>query len=195
MNQSKFTGEELNDRRFMAGAWNAGITRQDLLATANHFGIPPAFVAHWVWAMDGLGWRFSSGVKLDWRNWRRSLRAWWKKHDEVVLQEQSKAQRKAELSIRERSRKEREARLKAREQSGGLPYEDAKVRAARELEARRLAQAVEGLTANDWALCAENCRECDGSRCTAGFKLPCDHKLKPRPVHPRECPRFAPREG
>lgn len=195
MDEKNFTGEELNDQRFMAGAWNAGITRQELIKTANYYQIPLAFVARWVWEMDGLGWRLTRGDKIDLRNWRRSLRSWWKKQDDIALQEQSKAQRKAELSIRERSRREREARLKAREQSGGLPYEDAKVRAARELEARRLAQAVSSLTASDWALCAENCRECDGSRCTAGFKLPCDHKLKPRPVHPRECPRFSAREG
>ena len=62
--------------------------------------------------------------------------------------------------------------------------------AAEAVKACRVTNAILNLTESDWELCAENCANCDGKSCTAGHKLPCDHMLNQRPIHPTECTHF-----
>lgn len=63
--------------------------------------------------------------------------------------------------------------------------------ARREAVERKVQDAVASLTPDDWALCAEaGCACFNGTRCTK-FKLPCAHRLQPRPRPPSECPGFS----
>ena len=62
--------------------------------------------------------------------------------------------------------------------------------AAEAVKASRVTNAILNLTDSDWELCAENCANCDGKSCKAGHKLPCDHMLNQRPIHPTECTNF-----
>ena len=62
--------------------------------------------------------------------------------------------------------------------------------AAEAVKANRVTNGILNLTESDWELCAENCANCDGKSCKAGHKLPCDHMLNQRPIHPTECTHF-----
>lgn len=62
--------------------------------------------------------------------------------------------------------------------------------AAEAVKASRVTNAILNLTKSDWELCAECCANCDGKSCKAGHKLPCDHMLNQRPIHPTECTHF-----
>ena len=62
--------------------------------------------------------------------------------------------------------------------------------AAEAVKACRVTNAILNLTESDWELCAECCANCGGKSCKAGHKLPCDHMLNQRPIHPTECTNF-----
>ena len=62
--------------------------------------------------------------------------------------------------------------------------------AAEAVKACRVTNAILNLTESDWELCAECCANCDGKSCKAGHKLPCDHMLNQRPIHPTGCTHF-----
>lgn len=60
----------------------------------------------------------------------------------------------------------------------------------REAANRKIQDAILSLTAEDWCLCREaGCPNFNGVKCSR-FRLPCGHKLQPRPRPPSECPGF-----
>ena len=152
---------DINAILMVPSAYNRGITRKDLKATANLVGMSAQEVNEWQKYMVACGWRFTTGVKVNCINFRRSLRMW--------------------HMIEEKMRKERM-------ESAAV---DNSSEAAMRLERSKLATLGMKAKNDPslWALCRERCENSDTCGCKCGVKVPPDRQL-PRPHRPEECPHF-----
>ena len=152
---------DINAILMVPSAYNRGITRKDLKATANLVGMSAQEVNEWQKYMVACGWRFTTGVKVNCINFRRSLRMWHRMEDII------RAERMGRTAVDIRNEAvERQEKSKLK----GLA---------------QLAKVNPSL----WALCRERCANSDTCGCKCGIKVPPDLQL-PRPHRPEECPHF-----
>ena len=152
---------DINAILMVPSAYNRGITRKDLKATANLVGMSAQEVNEWQKYMVACGWRFATGVKVNCINFRRSLRMW------HMIEEKIREERleHAAVDIRnEAADRQVKSKLKG------------------------LAQLAK-LDPSLWALCRERCENSETCGCKRGVKVPPDRQL-PRPHRPEECPHF-----
>ena len=57
-------------------ALDRGMTHKDLVDAARVIGMSAREVNAWLKYMDSVGWAFSNGAPVTWRNYRRPLRMW-----------------------------------------------------------------------------------------------------------------------
>ena len=107
-------------------------------------------------------------------NWKRKCDVWQKK-DEIEAKREALCLAHIDAKVEQRY---------AKRHAGNT------TNAAEAVKASRVTTAILNLTESDWELCAECCANCDGKSCKAGHKLPCDHMLNQRPIHPTECTHF-----
>jgi len=80
----------LEDIKYSAGAFALGIIRSDLKFSAEKMGMTAEEVNAWITYMEDVDWTFSDGDRVNYRNFRRSLRMWHK------VEEKMRAKRIAE---------------------------------------------------------------------------------------------------
>ena len=107
-------------------------------------------------------------------NWKRKCDVWQKK-DEIEAKREALCLAHIDAKVEQRY---------AKRHAGNT------TNAAEAVKASRVTKAITNLTESDWELCAECCANCNGKSCKAGHKLPCDHMLNQRPIHPTECNHF-----
>ena len=125
----------------------------------------------WMTYMESIEWTFTTGLPINRRNFRRSLRMWVRTRENIEAREAAKFAR----NPRENERRSREA-LEARKR----------------LEKERFNRSF-FKTEKAWALCFEQCGNCAGAGCMAGVGVPPAYSDRPYP--PNECPQFMPRKG
>ena len=133
-------------------AWQRGILEADLAKCAALVGMSAAEVNDWLLYMESVDWKFSTGGKVTWRNFRRSLRMWHKIQERI---DEKKSRREENRRVHREQRRD-------------------------EAEQKRLAKLA--AKPESWALCIERCafaRECGG--CTRGVKVPPAHQPRPIP--------------
>ena len=150
-----------------SAAYARGITRKTLAEAAAKIGATVDEVNAWQAYMDESLWTFKDGSKVNWRNFRRSLRMW----------------HKVEVNMR-RDRLRREAARKAWATRFDSTTEIAK-------KSAEIAHQA-GKDPSLWALCRERCALASACGCKRGVRVPPDRQL-PRPHRPEECPHFTER--
>lgn len=146
---------------FRPSTFAHGILRNDLMNAANKIGMSAAEVNAWQHYMEEVDWRFTTGGRINYSNFRRSLRMWHKTEEKI-----------------------REERM----QNAAV---DNSSEAAKRLEKSKLATlGIKAKNDPSlWALCRERCENSDTCGCKCGIKVPPDRQL-PRPHRPEECPHF-----
>ena len=152
----------LEDIDYSAGAFALGIICSDLKFSAEKMGMTAEEVNAWLKYMDEVDWTFTTGDKVNYRNFRRSLRMWHKTEETI------RAERKAAIEVRE-----------------GCPLP------SKDLAAKKMVEIAEQAKTDPsmWALCRERCANACECGCRRGFRIPPDRHL-PRPYTPEECPKF-----
>ena len=157
-------GIDIDAITMVPSAYNRGITQKLLKETADKIGMSAQEVNGWLNYMDECGWRFKSDNKVNYVNFRRSLRMWHKMEDKI-----------------------REERI----ESAAV---DNSSEAAKRLERSKLATLGMKAKNDPslWALCRERCALASACGCKRGVRVPPDRQL-PRPHRPEECPHFTER--
>lgn len=154
-------GIDIDAITMVPSAYSRGITPKLLKETADKIGMSAQEVNAWLDYMDGCGWRFKSDNKVNYVNFRRSLRMWHKTEEKI-----------------------REERMQnaAVDNSG---------EAAKRLVRSKLATLGMKAKNDPslWALCRERCENSDTCGCKRGVTIPPDRQ-QPRPHRPEECPYF-----
>ena len=149
--------------------WKRQITTSDLLDAAEKIGLTTDEVIAWVKYMEGVNWTFTTGDKVNCKNYRRSLRMWHITEEQIQARKSVSQERQAHRELMRKNH-----------------YEEQKAREA----ARREIAATKD---ESWALCAERCANyrADGAgcnRCKQGFKVP--PPVRERPCPPESCVMF-----
>ena len=152
---------DLNEIESRPSAYRRGILRTDLKDAANKIGMSAAEVNAWQHYMEEVAWRFTTGTRINYLNFRRSLRMWHKIEDKICEE---------------------------RMQNAAV---DNNSEAAKRLERSKLATLGMKAKNDPslWALCRERCENSDTCGCKRGVTVPPDRQL-PRPHRPEECPYF-----
>jgi len=149
-------------------AWKRGISRLSLYAAANVIGMTADEVNAWQRYMDESGWTFRNGEAVNWRNFRRPLRMWHKREEQIQEKRMRReANRKALVDRNDKSR--------------------VLARKAAELAVKARQDAAM------WALCQDRCANAEGCGCRRGVRIPPDRQV-PRQCQPEECPYYDAKE-
>ena len=157
-----------NNRRanLMHHAWERGILRRELEATAEKIGMSAAEVNDWLEYMDDNGWTLRDGVRVNGRNFRRPLRMWHKVQGQIDERKARRRQNRRE----HRAKQEEAERLRRLQKAAAKP--------------------------EAWLLCHERCKyglTCGACGSVSRYVLP--PQLRVHPIPPEECGGFMPREG
>ena len=128
-------------------AWQRGILEADLAKCAALVGMSAAEVNDWLLYMESVDWKFSTGGKVTWRNFRRSLRMWHKIQERI---DEKKSRREENRRVHREQRCDEEAKRK-REALAANP--------------------------KSWILCQERCANyIPGQGCKCGVTIPPAHQ-------------------
>ena len=147
---------------------------------ADKMGFTPQLANKWVDYMDQVDWLFSTGERIYWKNFRRSLRRFGRA-ERVIADEEARLAEKEARRLARKSGKRRD----------GSPDYEALEAMRRELEAKRREEASKADGA--WDLCAERCANCLGGKHCPFYATP--PQLREWPLAPEQCSKFKPLEA
>ena len=156
-------------------AYRRGILEVDIEECAAAVGMNADEVNGWLLYMESVGWKFTTGGKVNGLNFRRSLRMWHKVNEQI---EERKSRREENRREHRRAQMERE--------------DERRKEAARQKFDALRAKAEEDPKV--WTLCRERCanaKECGG--CEKCHKIP-PALIPPRGFPPEECVDFKAKE-